>query len=352
MHSEHVEQTAARLGGIALRTAWENLECDARKLRARDAAAKLLVSEGELIASFVGERALRLETKGIAIVSELPALGPVKAITRNDACVHEKTGYYEKISGEGAVGLVLGSAIDLRLFPNHWHHSFAVFEQTEWGLRRSLQFFDADGSAVHKVYQTQHSDSDAFDQLIARWRSADQSPRMTVQPTPTPPAILADSAIDTDGLRRDWAALQDTHDFFGLLRRYRADRLQALRLAGDSFARPVACTRVAATLQAARDSGCAIMVFVGNAGCIQIHTGPVHILKHTGQWINILDSDFCLHLREDAIAHAFIVRKPTRDGDVHSLELFDRDGVCFAQMFGARKPGQPERGDWRTLISA
>lgn len=352
MHSEHVEPAATRLGGIALRAAWENLECDARKLRAHDAAAKLLVSEGELIASFTGERALRLETKGIAIISELPALGPVKAITRNGACVHEKIGCYAKMSGEGAVGLVLGSTIDLRLFPSHWHHSFAMFEQAEWGLRRSLQFFDADGSAVHKIYQTQDSDSDAFDQLIARWRSADQSPRMTVHKADAPPAIQADEKIDTEGLRRDWAALQDTHDFFGLLRRYRADRLQALRLAGAHFARPVVSATAATILQAARDTGCAIMVFVGNAGCIQIHTGPIHTLKRTGQWINILDSDFCLHLREDSIAHAFIVRKPTRDGDVHSLELFDHDGVCFAQMFGARKPGQPERSDWRELISA
>lgn len=352
MYSGHAEQTMARLEGIALRTAWENLECDVRKLRAHDAAAKLLVSEGELIASFAGERALRLETKGIAIISELSALGPVKAITRNTACVHEKIGYYEKVSGEGAVGLVLGSAIDLRLFPTHWHHSFAVFEQTEWGLRRSLQFFDADGSAVHKIYQTQNSDSDAFDQLIARWRCTDQSPRMTVQPPAPPTTILANEKIDADGLRRDWAVLQDTHDFFGLLRRYRVDRLQALRLAGENLARTIASDNVATILQAARDGGCAIMVFVGNAGCIQIHTGPVHTLKRTGQWINILDSDFCLHMREDAIAHAFIVRKPTRDGDVHSLELFDHNGVCFAQIFGARKPGRPERRDWRALISA
>lgn len=347
-----IDQQNARLTGISLRTAWENLECDVRKLRPRDAAAKLMVSEAELIASFVGERAIRLRTEGISILSDLPDLGSVKAITRNAPCVHEKIGHYEKVSTEGRAGLVLGSKIDLRLFPSHWHHSFAVFEQTEHGLRRSLQFFDADGTAVHKIYQTRGSNIDAFERLIAAWRSPDQSTDVAVSPLPRPAADHPDTTIDTEGLCRDWAALQDTHDFFALLRRYTVGRLQALRLAGTDFARPVAATTLDTILQAARDGNSPIMVFVGNPGCIQIHTGPVRILKRTGSWLNILDEDFCLHLREDEIAHAYIVRKPTRDGDVHSLELFDRDGLCFAQLFGARKPGTPERNDWRSIVSA
>lgn len=347
-----IDQENARLTGMTLRTAWENLECDARKLRPRDAAAKLMVSEAELIASFVGAHAIRLSTDGIGILSSLPDLGPVKAITRNAPCVHEKIGHYEKVSTEGRAALVLGSKIDLRLFPSHWHHSFAVFERTEHGLRRSLQFFDADGTAVHKTYQTRGSNADAFERLIAAWRSPDQSTDVTVTPLPPPVADRPDATIDTECLRRDWAALQDTHDFFTLLRQHSVGRLQALRLAGKEFARPVAAATLDSHLQAARDGNCPIMVFVGNPGCIQIHTGPIHILKRTGPWLNILDEDFCLHLREDEISHAYIVRKPTRDGDVHSIELFDSAGQCFAQFFGARKPGTPEREDWRSILSA
>jgi putative hemin transport protein len=70
-----------------------------------------------------------------------------------------------------------------------------------------------------------------------------------------------------------------------------------------------------------------------------------------GPWFNVLDPTFNLHLREDATASAWIVRKPTRDGDVTSLELFDKDGFCFAQLIGARKPGKPELEAWRTILS-
>jgi putative hemin transport protein len=69
-----------------------------------------------------------------------------------------------------------------------------------------------------------------------------------------------------------------------------------------------------------------------------------------GPWLNVLDPTFNLHLREDAIASSWVVRKPTRDGDVTSLELFDAAGFCFAQLFGQRKPGVPELESWRAVL--
>lgn len=47
-----------------------------------------------------------------------------------------------------------------------------------------------------------------------------------------------------------------------------------------------------------------------------------------------------------------MVRKPTRDGIVTSLELFDADGFCFVQFFGERKPGKPELDAWREIVAA
>ncbi|HEY0283052.1 MAG TPA: ChuX/HutX family heme-like substrate-binding protein [Rhizomicrobium sp.] len=321
------------------------------RLRPRDAAHRLGVSEGELIASQVGEGAMRLNTKGAAILTQIPALGTVMALTRNAHCVHEKIGPYLDVTINAAHGLVLGELIDLRIFPSRWHHTFAVIDKVDGRPRRSIQVFDADGAAVHKIYEKPGTNIEAFDKLIAGWRADDQSPLLTVQAIPRPDADRPDSEIDVEKLRREWSALQDTHDFFGMLRGLQVGRLQAMRLAGAEFARPVAADSLARVLEAARDTETSIMVFVGNPGCIQIHTGPVTNLKRMGPWFNVLDSAFNLHLREDAIAGAYVVRKPTRDGDVTSLELFDRDGFCFAQLFGARKPGKPELEAWRAILS-
>ena len=46
------------------------------------------------------------------------------------------------------------------------------------------------------------------------------------------------------------------------------------------------------------------------------------------------------------------VVKPTVDGPVHSIELFDHEGGLMAQFFGRRKPGTPEDERWRALVSA
>ena len=48
--------------------------------------------------------------------------------------------------------MVLGEHIDLRIFPKVWAHGFAVEKRDGADIRRSLQFFDASGEAVHKVH--------------------------------------------------------------------------------------------------------------------------------------------------------------------------------------------------------
>ena len=94
------------------------------------------------------------------------------------------------------------------------------------------------------------------------------------------------------------------------------------------------------------------MIFVGSPGVIQIHSGPVETLKEVGPWFNVLDPGFNLHLLTGAIASAWVVRKPTADGIVTSLEIFDDQNSQIALMFGVRKEGQPEREDWRALTES
>jgi putative hemin transport protein len=98
--------------------------------------------------------------------------------------------------------------------------------------------------------------------------------------------------------------------------------------------------------------GLPIMCFVGNPGMIQIHTGPVRRVEVMGDWLNVLDPGFNLHLREDRIAAAWVVRKPTSDGPVTSVELFDADGDTMAMFFGERKPGKRELPGWRAMVDA
>ncbi len=332
-----------------LARAWERLRAEEPGVRARDAAHRLSASEVELVASACGTSAVRLGPDFRALVAGLSALGEVMALTRNEHAVHEKTGRYENLQIGAAFGLVLGSEIDLRLFFQRWRHGFAVTESGRHGTRRSLQFFDAHGTALHKVYLTDRSDVAAYERLVAENRSADQTPRIEVESKVIKTALPA-GPVDRPLLRTAWSALRDTHEFYGMLKRLSITRLQALSAAGRDLATPVACTGFWRLLQVVRDADLPIMVFVTSPGVVQIHTGSVANLRVTGPWCNVLDARFNLHVRETAIANAFVVRKPSTDGIITSLEVFDDIGDLVVQVFGQRKPGQRECARWRQCV--
>jgi len=343
---------AQRLSGTELRTALASLKDRVPGIRARDAAKELGVTEAELVACRSGDNVVRLEPEFAAILRAMPEVGEVMVLTRNDHCVHEKHGRFDHVSIGPGHGLVLNHDVDLRLFMNHWRYGFVVSEEVASGLRTCLQVFDIDGTAVHKIYLTTDSDRSAFDALVKRFRSPEQSPDIVIAPLPRRRPDRPDAEIDVANFHKHWRALQDTHDFFGLLQEFGVNRSQAMRLAEAEFAYRVEPAALRRMLERAATTGTPIMCFVGNPGCIQIHTGPIETLKVVGPWYNILDRRFNLHLREDAIHQAWVVRKPTRDGIVTSLELFNSDGFCFVQFFGERKPGKAEIEAWREILAA
>lgn len=320
-------------------------------IRARDLAQRLKISEAELVCAGLGKTATRLRGPWSEVITAFGDLGEIMALTRNHGVVHEKVGEYANMSFGAHGGIVLNHDIDLRLFLKNWSFGFAVYEDTRSGPRRSLQFFGPDGTAVHKVYLRAESDEAAYRALVARFIHEDQRGLVEVTPLPAETPERPDGEIDVEGLLSKWGTLKDTHDFFPLLRKYNVGRQQALRLAEGRFAERAPIDAADRLLHAAAEGDAPIMAFVGNKGVIQIHTGPVTRIEPKGPWINVLDDGFNLHLRSDLVTDAWVVRKPTEDGDVTSVELYDKDGAMLIQFFGERKPGQVERDDWRSIVA-
>ncbi len=273
-------------------------------------------------------------------------------LTRNEAAVHERYGDFLEVDFFHGMGQVVGPDIDLRLFMNHWVHGFADTDQTSEGDRQSFQFFDAHGDAIHKVYLQKESNFAGYGVILDRFRSVNQSEGVAVTPVPAPQPEFPDSEIDAEGFQKAWLKLKDTHAFFLLLRQFRVSRGQALRLAPKGHAIRVDLGSTRKMLETASEKSIPIMVFIGSRGCIQIHTGPVQNIKMFGaDWLNVLDDDFNMHLFLPLVASAWLVRKPTTDGIVTSLELYDTAGENIALFFGKRKPGQPEDPNWRNLTA-
>ena len=336
-------------------------EARAQGKRAKDAAESIGLSEGAAVAAHVGEhayppKAVALQGPWVDLLKALEPCGPLMGLTRNASTVHEKTGIYEKISVQGHVGLALGPDLDLRLFFAQWHAGFAVTElaaNPENRATTSMQFFDPHGVAVHKIFVREGTDMDKWMSVIA----AHSAPGLEVTFTPGTPAPLPkpDAACDADALGAAWAGMRDTHDFFSLLKTHDVERQQSFRLMEGRFTRRLASIALREMLVEAAFETTPIMCFVGSPGCIQIHSGPVVRVEPMTirgvDWLNVIDPSFNLHLREDSIAHVWVVEKPTTDGVVTSVEAFDHDGGLMAMFFGTRKPGQPEKQSWRDLVS-
>ncbi len=353
--TSHIQaQTPTASSTNDLYQAWQTLRAEQPKLRARDAAAHLHVSEGQLVASRLGVDTVRLNPDWAALLPALGELGYIMALTRNEDCVHERKGYYRDVTvmANGQMGLVVSPDIDLRLFLGGWASVFAVAEETGKGTQRSIQVFDHQGVAVHKVFLTEDSVEAAWAPLLERFRAQEQTSVLELKPMPAPVVAKPDSEIDVASLREGWSTLKDTHHFFALLKKHETTRTQALRLAGHEWAEPLAPAELAKLMEAAGESALPLMVFVGNRHCIQIHTGTVKNLRWMDTWFNVLDPEFNLHLKSQSVKELWRVRKPSSDGVITSWEAFDANGELIVQLFGARKPGVPELPEWRELAEA
>ena len=331
-----------------LKEKWEALKAENPHLRIRNAAEQLGVSEAELLLTNVGQGVTVLKPEFANILTEVEKLGKVMALTRNDECVHERKGTY--LNGDFSsphAQLFVGEDIDLRIFQNHWKFAFAVVE----GDRKSLQFFGKDGLALHKIYLTKDSNVDAFETIVEQFKAEDQTETFEFEAVAPKAPEKADSEIDAEGFKKAWTELKDTHDFFMMTRKFGVSRTQALRLAPEGYAKKIDTSKVVNVLEDASEKNLPIMIFVGNRGIIQIHTGEVKKTMWHQQWFNVMDPDFNLHLDVTKIAEAWIVKKPTEDGEVTAIEVFNKEGDFIVQFFGKRKPGIPELQEWKDLVA-
>lgn len=317
--------------------------------RDRDFATANNITEAQLVAAYVGHGVTPISADLDQVMETAMQLGEVMALTRNESCVHEKVGTYGNYRRGPHAAMIFNGDIDLRFFPSHWKHAFMVEREMGDSLRRSIQVFDAAGDAVHKIFLRDEAHIRDWDAAKARLALPNPSDVLEVTPrVPTQgPKILPEKAEE---LRRDWARMNDTHQFMRITSNLGMNRLGAYRVAGEPFVRRLANDAVDQALQGAQARGIEIMVFVGNRGCIQIHSGPIETLKAMGPWQNVMDPRFNLHLRLDHIAEVWAVDKPTKQGPAISVEAFDADGMLICQLFGVGGKNS-SRPAWDVLVA-
>ena len=355
---------------------WSTLRTEQPKLQIRDAARALGVSEAQLLATDIGNGVTRLQADGNQpreIMRGALDLGLVQAITRNENGVIETTGIASKFkqagdkSEQGEVkqdarpdpeqearerniaGGYLGGAIDLRFHFENWKYAFAVAQPGRDGkLSRSLQFFDAQGDSVHKLYVRSDAGVAVFDQLVNKFRAPEQDAQLNVLAAAPKAAEKPDASIDVKEFQLAWKEMTDVHQFAQILREFHLTREQALRLAPAGMVERVTPQALRTLLDNAAKDKVAIMVFLGNEGLTQIYSGKIEKTMAAGGFYNVLDPDFNLHIRDTALRSGWVVKR----GGVTSIEFFDNEGTQVLTFFGVRERGKPQPQAWNDLAAS
>jgi putative hemin transport protein len=335
---------------LSLREKYEEVKQRNPKLRIKEYADLLGISELELLASNLHDPSVKLKESPLEIYKLLPRLGRVMALARNENAVHERKGTFGKVQVHGTTGLVLGEDIDLRVFFDDWKYVYNVEKVHNGKLLRSIQFFNKYGKPTQKIYLTEESNEEEYRNLIDEFRTEDTE-LPNVEKGSRVRIYNATKDIDFDVALKEWENLTDTHNFQTLLDTQKIKRLELVKRAPENLAYRVYNDAVIDILYSAADKQVPIMVFVANDDIVQIHTGEIKNIRLIENWTNIMDENFNLHLRNDLISETYVVLKPTTDGIVTSLELYDMDGELAITFFGKRKPSIPELPEWQAIIA-
>lgn len=323
----------------------------AGRARHREIAEQLNISEGELVAAHISApesalmRATRLRPDWYALLVATAALQQVMALTRNAACVHEKDGVYSTVTEQANMVAVRGEQIDLQCRLEHWQHGFAVEESSEKGVQRSLQFYDAAGVAVHKLFLRPQSDVAAYGALVERFADPDQLPGIRVQPCVATTAIqeVASFLVALD-------MVQDACDLHRVLAQCYKGCLPYLTQLSPETAREVPAHAARQLLETAAAEAFETLILTGNSGVTQAHSGPIDKVAVMGPWLNVLDPGFNLHLREYHIASAWVVTQSGVHGLFSALALLNQAGELITLFASAPVTGQPEPKAWANVI--
>lgn len=335
-----------------LRSSWKKLQNTEPDLPNDEFASRLGVSEAELVASRVGCGVIRLAEDSIAdIFMSMPEVGRVMVFTSNNACHHLKKGWFDGVLLGKTIGEVVGGAVDLRLYLDYFKYAFVVKEKKYGVLYESIQFFDVNGVAVHKIYKIEQTNTKLWQRLINTFAALDQTPFVFVDDSIDQLALgLSDSCIDTGSLLCSWCEnCSCPYEIRGLLKRHNVTRQQSLRIIGKEFAQRAENYTAEFVLNKVAATGLPIKIVAESNGLIQTHTGVIQNFNKMGWWINVLDEDFNLHLRSDLIAETWVVKKPTMDGVATSIEMYDDTGKSIVSFYGQSMPGKPEMRAWTEL---
>jgi putative hemin transport protein len=285
----------------------------------RKSAAQLKITEAELVAAHSGEGpVIRLNDDYEGQLNGLKKLGEVVAVTRSPHVIHEVRGCYPDARIFGKQGLMVSDTIDLRLRMDHWaaDSQFALTiadklsilmngDRRCTGSLRPMHPILPPGRPGKAPMPLKSNHRYLKWPWWTRLRKTKQS-NLSRSPIRNRKPETRFVKSSERMCVRAWDALKDAHDFIPMLDHLGIERLAALRLAGEPYARRLSKEALIRLLKQAQKTALPIMVFAYSRGCTQIYSGILGQVEEFGEWLNVLDPGFNLHLDIEGGRHGLV----------------------------------------------
>lgn len=322
------------------------------KINPREQADRIGVSEGVLVASGCGNGTLRLKRDGRDREAQLCMLNrfpEVLSVSRNRAALLEIRGAYPRCQFFEGMGWMEGEPVQIRAQMAHWSEGFYVPADGTRGA--SLQFFDSDGIAVHKIFFPAGAEPE--ESWLKSQQHRNQKPDFEWTRGPGSGYSGDEVAeIDHEAFMRKWEHLGELHNFTRLMDLFRLTRLHTIRMAGEKHAQRLNRDAVRQVLETVAQQEFSVELSLENSGLVQTRSGVLPRLEMYGKWMNLLHPGFNLHVDESQVNQVWRVALSTAHGIVHVLEVFDKGDRPVLRLVPSDALHRKVPAAWTELIKA
>jgi putative hemin transport protein len=307
---------------------WEKLKTQKPGIRIKEAADILHVAEAELLVTRCGENVKRLNHNPIAILNAISKVDEVMALTRNASVVIETSGKYPTFLLEDH--WLIGNNDDFHIIfdTNIITHIFAVTDEFAGQTRNSIQFFDAAGRAIHKIYFDISAPQETYASITHAFLSPNQEKEINCfnYSKTTRVEISKQTAL------QKWESLKNYHRFDNLEFYLGNALLDIVTHLDEERARKIPAEMLTQFLLGVGNKNISISYIVKNIGCTQLFRGPIRNVFAKDDWFNVKDPEFNLHILKTHLDAGYLVHVPLINNYRLALLFFNKQGELALEI--------------------
>lgn len=284
-----------------LKSKWKKFQQDNPKVRIRDAAYQMKVSEAELLSTEINETVSFLLIEDMtAFIKDVLKVDKIMLLIRSDYVVHEKTIKTKNIRLEDNQIIDLDKNDCSILDFNIDAFEYVFFQKKMHSNRelKSFQFFDKAGMAILKIY-LKGKDLGFFDEIDLKYKKTYNY------------EMQSDLDINNSNLLDSKIKINLPYDTSNSKTTCRDISVKSLRL----------------ILENASDMKTPIQIHALGLGTIQYHRNTVRNIVDYGPWVNVIDQKFNLHVLENGLTRASLIQYQFKDCQQYLINFFDKNNT-------------------------